>query len=610
VNPIRVFWLSFCVPIALACTPAHGQTLDWVLDQRLTATTPQAFFGFAEKMALWGDSALLGHNLEPGINYYERDSSGWNQRGTLTIPPNTPGADGFEGDVALQGNRAVAAATGQDIGTLNAVGAAYIFDRMGDTWQYSARLIASDPMSSSGFGNFLDLDGDRIIVGAYHHSPPGRDRSGAAYIYERRAGQWLQTALLKPADLGVMDEFGSTVSIEGNFAAVGAPFHNNRSGAVYFFENQGGQWNQVQKLILANAESDTRFGNDLDLDGNRLLIGASSERHSGIFDAGAAYVYERGAGGWQQMARLTSGSLDSLGTFGYRVDLDGDRALISTPVENNHGAVYLFQRAPSGTWSRVERFTSGLPDENEGFGGDLAIDGPRILISARDSREAGVRGVGSAYFYEERLFHDIGATQFDEPAIGVGTYSPGPNDQELGFSTTGTNTSGQSPLSGVAASSGARTRVLTHRSRAATTTFSPVTLTGYNTKQFFIDIQIGNTSYEPGDFLTVYLSNGTDQIDVFNVQGLEADDGLDHLAQSGYITYQADIPQSWSTAELVIASSSNSSTGAERFDFDNVAFRGVAVIPEPSALALAAGAGIGLLTRRRRTRLAQCFTAW
>jgi hypothetical protein len=215
--------------------------------------------------------------------------------------------------------------------------------------------------------------------------------------------------------------------------------------------------------------------------------------------------------------------------------------------------------------------------------------------------------VGSAYFYEDRIFEILGASRFDETAIGAENYTPGIGGTELGFTTTATN-AGQNPLSAIAASSGARSRVLTHRSRAATTTFTPVALDDYELNQFLIDIQIANTGYEAGDFLNVSLVFGSDRIEVFNAQGSAVDDRLDVLAQSGYISYTVDIPANWTTAQLIISSSSNSTTGAERFDFDNIFFRGVSAVPEPASIygaiigfgVLIFTSGPGQRCRRRR----------
>jgi hypothetical protein len=49
---------------------------------------------------------------------------------------------------------------------------------------------------------------------------------------------------------------------------------------------------------------------------------------------------------------------------------------------------------------------------------------------------------------------------------------------------------------------------------------------------------------------------------------------LDDLAGDGYFSYSTEIPDDWATAILVIASSSNSSQGAERYDFDSIEFTG------------------------------------
>ena len=73
-------------------------------------------------------------------------------------------------------------------------------------------------------------------------------------------------------------------------------------------------------------------------------------------------------------------------------------------------------------------------------------------------------------------------------------------------------------------------------------------------------------------------------------------------ANEGDTWFAADIPASWTQATLTIASSSNSSVAAERFDFDSVAFRGTFVVPEPSTLMVAFGVLLMLIAARKMYR--------
>lgn len=167
-------------------------------------------------------------------------------------------------------------------------------------------------------------------------------------------------------------------------------------------------------------------------------------------------------------------------------------------------------------------------------------------------------------------------SNFDEPTLGSANYFSTPASRELGFFTV-SEAVGAQPLVGVFETSTTPTSpVLAHRSVRATTLFDSVDLTNVVAASVSIAVQVRNTGYEAGDYLRVYVINGSQYIELLSAQGSNALDLLDELADDGYVTYTAAIPDSWTSATLVLESATNSSAGAERFDFDNVQFQGIA----------------------------------
>ena len=164
----------------------------------------------------------------------------------------------------------------------------------------------------------------------------------------------------------------------------------------------------------------------------------------------------------------------------------------------------------------------------------------------------------------------IAQTAFAEPAVGATSYSGG---TELGFTTTST-AQGTGTAVGVTSS-----RDFGMMSALATTTFTQVSLASYDEVSFAMDIKVGNTGYEDGDYFQAVLSNGVDSINLVNWQGATA---LNSLVTLGYKNYEVDIPDSWNQATLTISSSTNSSSAAEFFNFDNLQFIGVMGVPPKS----------------------------
>ena len=102
-------------------------------------------------------------------------------------------------------------------------------------------------------------------------------------------GQWQLNKTLQPKDVSVINdtEFGKSVSIHNNWAGVGA-FHDNDNGkwfagAAYVFQNNNGDWQESQKLLLSDGEAGDFFGFELNNRNNQFIISAASFRNINTF---------------------------------------------------------------------------------------------------------------------------------------------------------------------------------------------------------------------------------------------------------------------------------------------------------------------------------------
>ena len=115
--------------------------------------------------------------------------------------------------------------------------------------------------------------GDVALIGAYYDDDKGVN-SGLAYVFEQQDGTWLEVAKLT-ADDGVLGaEFGSSVSLLGGLALIGAHQDDDRgsfSGSAYVFEKQDGTWSEVAKLTADDGGEDDRFGWSVSLSGDLAL---------------------------------------------------------------------------------------------------------------------------------------------------------------------------------------------------------------------------------------------------------------------------------------------------------------------------------------------------
>jgi hypothetical protein len=270
-----------------------------------------------------------------------------------------------------------------------------------------AAFECSTPTNDARFGSAIDAEGTRALVGALGHNSAAA-RTGAAFVFERERGAWIERTALIASDAGHGDEFGLAVALEGDRALVGAHGWDAPTaldaGAAYVFERQAdGSWLEVAKLVAATPTVFAHLGWSVALDGDRALVGAVSDGSAGAL-AGAALVFERqGDGSWLEVVKLTDPNAQFGDSFGHAVALVGDDALVTAlhddDAASSAGAVHVFRRDPAGAWSHVQQFTGGLGQANARFGQSICAEGATAVIGTALSGQAN-NDPGRVYVFE------------------------------------------------------------------------------------------------------------------------------------------------------------------------------------------------------------------
>jgi len=218
------------------------------------------------------------------------------------------------------------------------------------------------------------------------------------------------------------EQFGDALAIEGDTIVAGSDFNGaSNEGAAYVYERVGAEWVQTQKLIGSDTIANDHFGNAVAMDGGTLMVGAYLA-DGPPFDQGAVYVFENVGGAWVEQQKLMPPEPDFQGQFGYAIDIDDDRALISEiwSTENGQlaaGAVHVFDRV-GGEWTLVDTIVSPAPATFDQLGIDVAIDGDRAVIG--ESAGQGQNAAGRVRIYDEVGGAWMHALAFDSPE-GIGT---------------------------------------------------------------------------------------------------------------------------------------------------------------------------------------------
>jgi len=121
-----------------------------------------------------------------------------------------------------------------------AAGAVYVYKRNGGVWAAEAYLKAPTAASSSSFGGggvAVSVSGDTIAVGAKgesscstsivngasgHATDTSCSAAGAVYIFVRTGSDWTAQAYIKAPNAKAGDEFGYSVSLDGDALTIGA----------------------------------------------------------------------------------------------------------------------------------------------------------------------------------------------------------------------------------------------------------------------------------------------------------------------------------------------------------------------------------------------------
>ena len=215
------------------------------------AGTANAQFGTS--VAIEGTTALVGEPGDNRVHVLELQGGLWNETGA---PLTRPGRFGHA--VALDGETILVSALNDGVR-----GAAYVFQRNGDTWQQTARL---EPTTGDNFGQKVALQSGLAMVASY----------GKAFVFERTGATWIQTYSL-PLD-------NTAADLAGNTLITGDTLANKKTGAVRVARRVGGTWVPGSALAAFDGQAGDELGSSITLSVDTVIAATSS--------GGALYFFE------------------------------------------------------------------------------------------------------------------------------------------------------------------------------------------------------------------------------------------------------------------------------------------------------------------------------
>ncbi len=381
----------------------------WTQEQEMIASDGAAndLFGYAVSVS--GDTAVVGaqgktinsHAYQGAAYVFVRADGVWTQQAELTASDGAAD-DEFGVSVSVSGDTAVVGAHFKTVNSHATQGAAYVFVRSGGVWSQQAELTGSDGAAGDQFGSAVSVNGDTAVVGAFVKTINSQSGQGAAYVFVRSGAVWSQQQELITAHGGQNDWFGYSVSVNGDTALIGA-LEVNQQGLAWVFVRSGGVWSEQGGLLAFDGGAGDNFGVSVSVNGDTALIGASGHTVNSRASQGAAYVFVRSDGAWSQQQELIASDGAAEDSFGASVSVSADTAVIGASVKtitsnSDQGAVYVFVRS-GDTWSQQQELTGSDGAANDRFGYSVSVSGDTAVIGAPFKTINSLSSLGAAYVF-------------------------------------------------------------------------------------------------------------------------------------------------------------------------------------------------------------------
>ncbi|MHC4245940.1 MAG: hypothetical protein ACYSUU_03975, partial [Planctomycetota bacterium] len=306
----------------------------WSQHARLSPTGAKQ--GFGTSVAIHGDWLAVGApesstelfvpNNDGAGYIFHWDGSSWVQEAMVEAPVPADvgfdathedrfghgvaiGTDGFGGVFALFGtpddavegiasigfNTIFVAGVGNvDISENEAApGAAYVYERINNSWQLETTLQPSGSRDADHFGWDLASRNNLVVIGAPGDSVVGTN-GGSAWVFQRTPDRnWTELETLLPFDGGgTGTSFGTDVAISANEIVIGALWPYGDSGLAFAFEKQGtSRWDPFGKIVA--PVEDEAFGISVAV-GPLLAVVGAPKRDESLSSDGVAYTFELG----------------------------------------------------------------------------------------------------------------------------------------------------------------------------------------------------------------------------------------------------------------------------------------------------------------------------
>ena len=274
--------------------------------------------------------------------------------------------------------------------------------------------LGQSPTLNDYFSRSVAVSGNYAIVSApwsqFWQTPPNTDPV-KVYIYNVTTGAIVH-ALSNPSgsQLGIGDEFGNSVAINGNYAIVGAVRFGNNLGKAYIYNvTTGALLYTLNNPTAYSTGASDLFGYSVAVSGNYAIVGAPQEDDAAGTDSGKAYIFNVTTGALvHTLNNPTAYSTSAGDLFGLSVAISGNYAVVGALGEDDaagadSGKAYIFNVTTGALVHTLNNPTAYSTSASDLFGSSVAISGNYAVVGAPGEADAGGAGSGKAYIYTPNI---------------------------------------------------------------------------------------------------------------------------------------------------------------------------------------------------------------
>jgi len=263
--------------------------------------------------------------------------------------------------------------------------------------------------AAGGFGHALAVSGDFLFAGEARsiHAP------GRVLVYRWTGSNWEQHSELTAAEAEVGDGFGAALAVDGDRLVVGA----SSSNTAYVFERSGEAWTQTARLMPPNevmsGPRKRAFAATVAIDGNTIAVNVTDPPFTFDPGKGAVVLFSEGSDGWSSTHVIAPEDRSNGDGFGEAIAVRESDLFISAPDADGRAGQVLHFAKENDEWTQQQTLT-GMTGR---FGASLLLDGDELLIGAPDAVDR--RGaVQVARFSDGQWTVDGVMMAFDAPRDG------------------------------------------------------------------------------------------------------------------------------------------------------------------------------------------------